>query len=559
MKSKRWILLIVVMIFMLSLSPAVFAIQPTVGSVQETAKSSEPTVFLSVDNGVSKLITADRNLLMWGNDTWDNIDYRSSSSGGIKDRPYYVDFIRKPVRICGDENNTFAVLEDGSLIVWGYDAEKFLFSGAKRSDWHSYPYKIMDNVRMVKSSYNCVFILTNDNKLFYYGNNYAGILGDKIKEGEWPKGFIKILEEVVDFDYSDYESGTSLAYIKTDSSLWVWGKNNVGQLGTGVREDITKPTKILDNVKSISLNYRHGAAIKKDGTLWTWGCNQYGQLGTGKVTEYYQYKRVKDNDVLKPYQMMTDVKAALTAADHTMIIKNDGTLWSIGISALESIDKSKWSRPQKIMDQVETMATGMNTLVMKKDGSLFGWGANSTGQVGCGKASKEYYEVIRFPTKINYEVVPQIPDSVIRTQWKFYIDDIPDFRYATAYFVFKERTYFDLRDFAAATSDSSMQFGVTTDMKNKTIEILNGESSHEYERKDYSYALRENGKTSVTQAVYTVSIDGKKEKIVCYEADGKVTMEFCDILDLLGGYIVREDKSDGYWYYGRYKIKKEPR
>ncbi len=34
---------------------------------------------------------------------------------------------------------------------------------------------------------------------------------------------------------------------------------------------------------SVAAGYHHSVAMKPDGTIWAWGDNQYGQLGTGTV------------------------------------------------------------------------------------------------------------------------------------------------------------------------------------------------------------------------------------------------------------------------------------
>lgn len=37
----------------------------------------------------------------------------------------------------------------------------------------------------------------------------------------------------------------------------------------------------LDRVKLIAVGAFHNLALQEDGTLWAWGNNEYGQLGTG--------------------------------------------------------------------------------------------------------------------------------------------------------------------------------------------------------------------------------------------------------------------------------------
>jgi alpha-tubulin suppressor-like RCC1 family protein len=79
----------------------------------------------------------------------------------------------------------------------------------------------------------------------------------------------------------------SAAAIKTDGTLWTWGYNGSGQLGDGTTTNRDSPVTISGggtNWKQVSVGPSHGIAVKTDGTLWTWGSNGYGQLGTGNTT-----------------------------------------------------------------------------------------------------------------------------------------------------------------------------------------------------------------------------------------------------------------------------------
>ena len=64
-------------------------------------------------------------------------------------------------------------------------------------------------------------------------------------------------------------------------------------------------------------------ALKKDGSLWAWGWDYYGQLGTGTSADRYDET---------PVRVGTDSDwAAVSAGDiHSLAIKNDGTLSGLG-------------------------------------------------------------------------------------------------------------------------------------------------------------------------------------------------------------------------------------
>jgi alpha-tubulin suppressor-like RCC1 family protein len=81
-------------------------------------------------------------------------------------------------------------------------------------------------------------------------------------------------------------TGTHMVAVKTDGTLWAWGYNNHGQLGNGTAISRSSPVQIgaLTNWSQVSAGQStFSLAVKTDGTLWAWGRNNYGQLGDGTV------------------------------------------------------------------------------------------------------------------------------------------------------------------------------------------------------------------------------------------------------------------------------------
>jgi hypothetical protein len=80
--------------------------------------------------------------------------------------------------------------------------------------------------------------------------------------------------------------------LTTDGAPYCWGRNNDGQLGTGVDTHKNSPTPVVlpkDQVagkgwSGVSVGSGHTCAIRKqDQTLWCWGENDFGQLGLGQT------------------------------------------------------------------------------------------------------------------------------------------------------------------------------------------------------------------------------------------------------------------------------------
>ena len=73
--------------------------------------------------------------------------------------------------------------------------------------------------------------------------------------------------------------------LKTDGSLWSWGRNNKGQLGDGTTENKTTPVQVGSGYTAIAAGSAYSLAVKTDGTLWAWGGNFIGELGDGTTVD----------------------------------------------------------------------------------------------------------------------------------------------------------------------------------------------------------------------------------------------------------------------------------
>ena len=167
---------------------------------------------------------------------------------------------------------------------------------------------------------------------------------------------------------------------KNGDELWIWGGNNLGQLGDGTTEDRAEAEKVMDDVAAISMGGRLSAALKKDGTLWVWGQNNYGQVGIGSTEDY----------IARPVKVMDDVASVSVslAGMNVFAIKTDGSLWAWGWNIngqLGDGTETNRSEPVKIMDGVAAVSCGSHhSAALKKDGTFWTWGYSFDGALGLG-------------------------------------------------------------------------------------------------------------------------------------------------------------------------------
>lgn len=80
----------------------------------------------------------------------------------------------------------------------------------------------------------------------------------------------------------------SLAIDET-GKIWAWGDNSSGQLGLGHTRPVTDPTAVTGltgRARVVVAGTQHSAALMAGGTVWVWGANNMGQIGSGTADAF---------------------------------------------------------------------------------------------------------------------------------------------------------------------------------------------------------------------------------------------------------------------------------
>jgi len=223
--------------------------------------------------------------------------------------------------------------------------------------------------------------LRSDDSMYVFGYNNYGQLGTQNRTNYSspvttnPSGLV-----YWDIAAGFYHSGV----IKTDGSLWMWGYNADGELGCN---DATNRSSMIQTIGggsdwvSINCGHYHTAGIKGDGSLWMWGYNNAGQLGDNTRTNRSS-----------PVQTVSTTKSWVMVAGggyHTGAVKNDGSLWMWGQNSEGQLGDNTTSARSS---PVQTVSAGTSWKIVacganhsggiKLDGTLWMWGLNDHGQLG---------------------------------------------------------------------------------------------------------------------------------------------------------------------------------
>ena len=221
-----------------------------------------------------------------------------------------------------------AIKTDGTLWTWGYAFVGYGALGDNTLVARSTPVTTFaggNNWKQVSAGGQQMAAIKTDGTLWTWGAGFYGQLGDNTT-------FTR-LTPVTTFaggtNWKQVSSNSGSKYcaaIKTDGTLWTWGKGTEGQLGGNNATSKNTPVTTFaggNNWKQVSTGYANSAAIKTDGTLWTWGRGRYGALGDNTATN-------SQRTPVTTFAGGTNWKQVTCGNTHIAAIKTDGTLWTWG-------------------------------------------------------------------------------------------------------------------------------------------------------------------------------------------------------------------------------------
>jgi alpha-tubulin suppressor-like RCC1 family protein len=181
---------------------------------------------------------------------------------------------------CGGPND-IAILQDGRVMGWGYNGSGQLGLGDTVERTRPALVPGLSNVTQVsiggQSSFGSHMLALRENgTVMAAGRNDHGQLGDGTTIGKLRLVPVRGLTGVTAVS-NDLSHSLALA----GGSLYTWGQNAYGQLGTGGKADVHTPLKLaLPAVTSISAAFRYSVVVSQ-GRVYAWGWNNQQQLGDG--------------------------------------------------------------------------------------------------------------------------------------------------------------------------------------------------------------------------------------------------------------------------------------
>jgi alpha-tubulin suppressor-like RCC1 family protein len=316
-----------------------------------------------------------RELYAWGNNQYGRLGLGDTVS---RSSPVQVGNLTNWALVSGGSNFCAAIKTDGTLWTWGYN--NFGALGQNNTVNRSSPVQVgaLTNWATVSGAAGgACFAVKTDGTLWAWGRNNLGQLGlNSTVNHSSPVqvGGLTNWAKVVGGNYF-------CTAIKTDGTLWAWGANSGGALGLNDTANRSSPVQVgsLTNWSSASGANGFCLAIKTDGTLWGWGTNSSGQLGQNDITDRSSPVQV---GALTDWSFARPRLNGSTAA----AVKTNGTLWTWGNNfsgTLGQGDTVNRSSPIQVGASTDwkTVNAGTFCIATKTNKTLWGWGSNS-GQLG---------------------------------------------------------------------------------------------------------------------------------------------------------------------------------
>jgi alpha-tubulin suppressor-like RCC1 family protein len=300
-----------------------------------------------------------------------------------------------------------ACLSDGRMVVWGHatfgragNGLPFLRGSPTPIPLSALP--VGQIWTLIAAGQNHTLGISTDGKVYAWGSNSNGQLGRGTFGSAFPTPQA-VPSSLIAFNDSIFTAiaggmNHSVA-LNQDGQVFAWGLNSNGQLGNG--SSTTQPSAVAvatagtplagKTVAKIAAGNNHTLALTTDGVLVAWGSNSEGQIGDNSTANRNLATAVSTTGALSGKTVVGIAAGALSSYALTA----DGLIYAWGANVNGQLGDETTAR-STVPVAVSTngfmagkfityiAASENNAYAVASDGTLFGWGSNSSGQLANG-------------------------------------------------------------------------------------------------------------------------------------------------------------------------------
>ncbi|MDQ3800927.1 MAG: hypothetical protein M3384_16010, partial [Acidobacteriota bacterium] len=275
--------------------------------------------------------------------------------------PIPVAGMTNAVQVATNGYHSMVLKADGTVWAWGVNTYGQIGNGTFSSSGcfcaPSPVQTLISNVVQIDAGYNFSMALKADGTVWGWGtltgNGTAAVNALPAQTGANVAEFNNIIS---------ISGGNAHALaLGADGTVWSWGWNRSGQLGSGSssqNEHRHLPARVngLSGVTQIAAGEEHSVALKSDGTVWVWGRNDQGQIGNDTI-----FSGGCMCVPLPTQANITDVIDIKAEGYFTLARKRDGTVWAWGGNNYGQIGNGVTANAQRV--PVQSMVGAGNALI----------------------------------------------------------------------------------------------------------------------------------------------------------------------------------------------------
>ncbi len=351
---------------------------------------------ISVGSFTNVGLTEHGTVWAWGPDSWGQMG--DGEPGGSSHEPQAVAGLGKVVAIASGSSHNLALLADGTVRAWGYNAEGELGDGSWENRSRPVTVSGLSEVVSVAARDHISMAITRDGDLWAWGRNSDGQLGIG-NNGPANEPVPVALQEgpVIAVALGTGHGAALLA----DGAVWTWGRGGNGQLGNGTYNDSLWPVPVSDmnDAVSVAAGHNHVLVRRRNGSVWGWGSDPQGALGDGVAN--HSHNRPVASSGFSPRG-----PARLAAGyRHSLAVHHDGSVWSWGRNTNGELGDGGGDRAQPQMIWTypparQVAAGNQHSALLDRNGALWQWGSDLFGELGMGSSGGV------FPTPVQLTVPP---------------------------------------------------------------------------------------------------------------------------------------------------------
>lgn len=329
-------------------------------------------------------------------------------------------------------SNTFILSEQGFLYGWGSNSYLSLLDDTFYN-YRTRPYFLTrflpleegEIITDISSGSDFSLVKTSDNRLFTWGRNAQGQLGNSNTDS-----YFDHYELTDSLELEQNETVTSIftgevngGFLTSNHRLYLWGDNTYYQVLNTIDSNVSSPRDVTslfnlndDYIVDVFLGNHHLAVLTNNNQLFMWGDNTYGQLGDGTTNSKNIPINITSNLNLSDDEF---IESVVLAEDSTILYTNENRIFIWGDNTKHKLNVDSNVHPNDITNQflfleneeiIQIDASTNHFGVLTNMNRIFTWGDNIYGQLGLGYSN---------PSVVS---TPTIKDDILLDEGELIVD-----------------------------------------------------------------------------------------------------------------------------------------